>query len=185
MKLKKINAALGLLSILCMLIHLGYTIFSYLTFYYNPTLRNMTAYPFMVLVCLHAVFGMMTVFTNSDGTRLDLYPKQNLATILQRLTAALIFPLLIIHIKTNSLLIAVNGQILIVLLLFIAELLFFAVVITHVVLSLTKGLVTLGLLTSREKQKNLDKVLRVLGAVAFAAAAIIVIKTQIALFVVG
>ena len=39
MKLKKINAALGLLSIVALLLHLGYTVFAYITFYYNPTIK--------------------------------------------------------------------------------------------------------------------------------------------------
>ena len=80
MKLKKINAALGLLSIAAMLLHIGYTVFAYLAFYYNPTLKLVTAIPFMALACLHAVCGMLTVFLQADGTRLDLYPKQNLRT---------------------------------------------------------------------------------------------------------
>ncbi len=55
MKLKKMNAALGLLSILFILIHVGYNVFAYLTFYYNPALSKATAVPFLILVCLHAV----------------------------------------------------------------------------------------------------------------------------------
>ena len=72
MGLKKLNAALGLLSILCMLLHMGYSIFAYLTMYYNPQLKNIFAYPFMVLACLHAVCGMLTVFTQKEGGRPDL-----------------------------------------------------------------------------------------------------------------
>ena len=91
MKLKKLNAALGLLTILFMVLHIGYSVFAYLTFYYNPTLKLVFAYPFMVLMCLHAVCGMLNVFTMKDGSRADLYPKQNAGTILQRVSAALIF----------------------------------------------------------------------------------------------
>ena len=44
MKLKKINAALGLLSIVAMLLHIGYTVFAYLAFYtylhLNPIQRT-------------------------------------------------------------------------------------------------------------------------------------------------
>ena len=104
MKLKKINAALGLISIVTMLVHIGYTDYAYLAFYYNPMLKRLTALPFMIVVCLHAVCGMAAVFLQSDGTRMDLYPKQNLKTIIQRLTAALILPLLFLHIKTYDLL---------------------------------------------------------------------------------
>jgi succinate dehydrogenase hydrophobic anchor subunit len=82
MRLKKINAALGLLSIAAMLLHIGYTVFAYLAFYYDPMLKLLTAIPFMVLACLHAICGMLTVFLQADGTRLDLYPRQNARTVL-------------------------------------------------------------------------------------------------------
>ena len=58
MKLKKINATLGLVSIATMLVHIGYTDYAYLAFYYNPTLKQLTSLPFMVITCLHAVCGM-------------------------------------------------------------------------------------------------------------------------------
>ena len=43
MKLKKLNAALGLLSIAALLVHIGYTVVAYLMYYYNPTLKVLTA----------------------------------------------------------------------------------------------------------------------------------------------
>ena len=45
MKMKKINAALGLLSIVFMLLHIGYTVYAYLTFYYNPFLKMVFSPP--------------------------------------------------------------------------------------------------------------------------------------------
>lgn len=187
MKMKKINAALGLLSIVFMLLHIGYILFSYLTFYYNPFLNKVFAVPFMVVVCLHAVCGMLTVFMQADGTRMDLYPEQNKRTILQRVSAALIFPLLIIHIKTPALIgaFAEKGQRIFVFLLMAAEVLFFAVVITHVSVSLTKGLVTLGILTSRETQKRLDRIIYVIGAAVYVILLYSVLKLQIAMFLKG
>ena len=53
MTLKKVNAALSLLATLLLLVHVGYSCFEYLTFYYNPTLTKLLAVPFMVVVCLH------------------------------------------------------------------------------------------------------------------------------------
>ena len=88
MKLNRIDAEVGLLSVIALLVHIGYTAYAYLAFYYNPTLKLLTAVPFMVLACLHAVLGMSAVFLQGDGTRLDLYPKQNLRTIVQRIAAA-------------------------------------------------------------------------------------------------
>ena len=100
MRLKKFNAVLSLLAILTLLIHVGYSTFAYLTFYYNPTLKKLTSLPFIIIVCLHAICAMCAVFLHGDGTRLDVYRKQNAGTIIQRVSAALIFPLLFIHLKT-------------------------------------------------------------------------------------
>ena len=187
MKLKKINAAVGLLSIVAMLLHIGYTVFAYLAFYYNPTLKLLTAIPFMVLVCLHAVCGMLTVFIQADGTRLDLYPKQNLRTILQRASAALILPLLILHINTYGLLAstAEAGQWLWFALLLLSQPLFYGVVLTHVAVSVTRGLITLGLLTSIDRQKRIDTIIYILCAVAFVVSTFVVLRTELAMFLSG
>lgn len=187
MKLKKINAALGLLSIAALLMHMGYTVFTYIAFYYNPTLKLLTAVPSMILICLHAVCGMLTVFLQADGTRLDLYPKQNIRTILQRVSAALMLPLLILHINTFGLLqsTAEAGQWFWFSLLMISQLLFYAVVLTHVAVSVTRALITLGLLSSRDRQKRIDTVIYILCAAAFAAAAFVVLKTELAMFLPG
>lgn len=187
MKLKKVNAALGLLSIAAILLHMGYSVFTYLFFYYNPFLQKVFAIPFMVLVCLHAVCGMLIVFTQGDGTRMDMYPKQNLRTVFQRVSAALILPLLILHINTFALMSAAakNGHPVYVVLLMIAELLFFAVVIMHVVTSFTRGFITLGWLSSIETQQKIDKAVYVIGAIVFAVSSFIILKGQIGMFLLG
>ena len=187
MKLKKINAALGLLSIAAMLLHIGYTVFAYLAFYYNPTLKLLTAIPFMALACLHAVCGMLTVFLQADGTRLDLYPKQNLRTILQRVSAALILPLLILHINTYGLLAstAEAGRWLRFALLMLSQPLFYGVALIHVAVSVTRGLITLGLLTSSDRQKRIDRVVYILCGLAFAVSIFVVVRTELAMFLSG
>ena len=187
MKLKKINAALGLLSIAAMLLHIGYTVFAYLAFYYNPTLKLLTAIPFMALACLHAVCGMLTVFLQADGTRLDLYPKQNLRTILQRISAALILPLLILHINTYGLLAstAEAGRWLWFALLMLSQPLFYGVALIHVAVSVTRGLITLGLLTSSDRQKRIDRVVYILCGLAFAVSIFVVVRTELAMFLSG
>lgn len=187
LKLKKINAALGLLSIAAILLHLGYTIYAYLAFYYNPSLKTLTAIPFMVVTCLHALCGMLIVFTQADGTRLDLYPKENLRTIIQRVSAALILPLLILHINTFKLLqsSAKAGHWIWFALLMISQPLFYGTVLSHIAVSVTRALITLGWVSSPERQKRIDRVVYILCAAAFAAATVIVIKTELSMFLPG
>lgn len=184
MVIRKISAALGLFSIAAIMIHIGYTVFAYLTFYYNPTLKVLTAVPFMVAACLHAVCGMVAVFLQSDGTRLDLYPKQNVRTVVQRVTAALIFPLLILHINTYSMLraSAEAGQWFYFALLMLSQPVFYAVTLAHIATSLTRGMITLGWLSDREKQKKIDRAVYIICAVLFAVALWAVVKGQLAMF---
>lgn len=184
MKLKRINAALSLAAALAMLLHIGYTVYAYLAFYYNPGLKLLTAVPFMVLACLHAFCGMTSVFLQADGTRLDLYPKQNRRTVLQRVSAALIFPLLILHLNTYDLLrsSAEGGQWLCFALLLLSQPLFYGVALAHVAASLTRALITLGWLSSREAQRTLDRVICVVCALVFAVAVFAVVKGQLAMF---
>ncbi len=185
MKLKKTNAVLGLLSVLTLLLHIGYCTFAYLTMYYNPTLKMLTAMPFFAIVCVHAVCGMCAVFLQSDGTRLDMYPKQNMQTIIQRISAALIFPLLIIHMDTFDHLKNTSGSeswFLFGLVIFV-QIVFYGVVAAHVATSFSKGLITLGILQKSERRKTLDRIVYVLCGVAFLIAAIVVVRGQLNMFV--
>lgn len=187
MKLKKISAAAGLLASVFMLVHIGYTVFAYLAFYYNPFLKVLTAVPFMVLTCVHAVCAMLSVFLQADGTRLNLYPKLNRRTVLQRVSAALILPLLILHINTYEMLraSAESGRWVRFALLLLSQVLFYAVVMTHIAVSASRGLITLGWLASPEKQKKIDRAVYILCAVAFVISAFVVLRTQILMFLPG
>lgn len=187
MKLKKANAIVGLLAALFMLVHICYNVFCYLTFYYNPTLKMAVSLPVIVLVCVHAVLGMLTLFLSSDGTRLDDYPKQNRRIIFKRVSAALIFPLLIVHINSFNLMqqSAQAGNVALVVLLIVTEVLFFAIVLTHIATSLTAGFITLGLIESRETQTRLDLAIYVIGALAFAVSTYSIVSGHAVMFLLG
>ena len=185
MRLKRINAILSLITIITLLQHIGYNAFSYLTFYYNPSLKLWMSMPFMVLTCLHAVCGMGAVCLQADGTRLDLYPRKNLGTIIQRLSAALIFPLLLLHLNTFELLgaCAEGGKWLFFGLLVFSQPLFYGVVLAHMAVSLSRALITLGWLKSLEKKKRIDRIVYAVCLIAFAVSVFSVIKGQLAMFV--
>ena len=187
MKLKKVNAVLSLLSVLTLMIHVGYSTFAYLTFYYNPTLKTLTSLPFIIFVCLHAICAMCSVFLYSDGTRVDVYRKQNMGTVIQRVSAALIFPLLFIHVKTFDLLksSAADGRWFLFGLWIFVQVFFFGVIFAHTATSFSKALITLGLLSDREKQRKLDRIVYVVCAVFFLVAAGAVVKGELAMFLPG
>ena len=183
-RLKKINAVLGLLTIMLLIAHAVYYAFSYITMYYNPAAKIILAAPLITAACLHAVLGMSLVFVQSDGTDLTLYPQYNKGTILQRLSAALIFPLLMLHVNTFRIMKASSeaGRHAPVIIMIVIELLFFAVVFTHVSLSFSRALVTLGLLSSEDRKRAIDRTVYVICAVLFVFCLIAVARTQLIMF---
>ena len=184
MRLKKVNAVLSLLTFLAMFLHMGYSTFSYLTLYYNPALTKAFSIPLMVLTCLHAVAGMCSVFLSSDGTRAGTYPKKNSRTVIQRITAALIFPLLFLHINTFGLLktTSASGQYILFALLIAAQVLFYIVIVTHAMVSFSNALISLGLLISAKAQRTVDKIVYVVCTVMLVVTSFAVIKGQIIMF---
>ena len=184
MKLKKANAVLAILSEIALLIHIGYTVFAYLTFYYNPMLKTITALPFIILACLHAVCGMCAVFIMGDGTCLTAYPKQNRGILLQRVSAAFIFPLLLLHLRTYELLktSAENANWMLFACMILVQTVFYGVTLLHIAASFSKAFITLGWLSDRTKQKRLDRIVWIVCSLIGIAASIVVIRTELIMF---
>jgi len=184
MKIKKINAFLSLVTILALLVHVGCIVFSYLTFIYDPVAIKMTARPFLLLAGLHAILGMAMLIFSSDGTRLDLYPRQNAATVLQRISAILLIPLVVLHIRLFKLLTACaeGGQWTGFTLLMLTQPVFYGVLFTHVAVSVTRALVTLGWLSSLEKKKTIDRIVYIASAVLFLLTVWAVIQGELGMF---
>lgn len=183
MKIKKANAVLGLLTVPLALAHIGYLVYCYLVMT-RPVAKNPMSYPLMIVCGLHALCGMAALFFQADGTRTEKYAGLNRKTILQRVTAILILPLLVLHINTWGILKATsgNGQWFLFGLALFAEVLFFAVVLGHVAVSWTNALVTLGCLSSAEKKNKMDIAGYVVLALIFAVAVYGVLSGQIAMF---
>lgn len=184
MRLKKCNAVCALLTTLALIVHVGYNTFSYLTFYYNPILKTATAIPFILCVCAHAVMGMCVVFLQSDGTRLDVYQRQNRRTVVQRVSAALIFPLLIVHLKTFSLLqeMSEGGKWIPFAIIICLQLAFYGVIYAHTVTSVSNAFITLGLLSSQQTKERLDRIVAIVFGALFLYATYAVVKGQLAMF---
>ena len=183
MKLKKINAVLGLGSIAALMAHVLYNVYCYMVMYYNQVLKIVFTAPVVIFICLHAITGMSVLFLHTDGVRADLYPELNKATVYQRISAALIFPLLLIHMNTHHILKATsapkNAGFFIVI---IIEILFFSVAMTHVATSFSRALVTLGRLESIDAKKKLDKAVYIIMGILFAISVIVIVRGQLILF---
>lgn len=182
---KKLNAILGLLSAVAVLFHMGYNSFAYLTFYYNPVLKQWASIPLMVLVCAHAVLGMCSVFLLGDGTSLSMYPSKNRKTLIQRISAALIFPLLILHLNTFNLLKSTSSENnrAVFGLLLLVQVAFFAVITVHTAISVSKAFISLGLIEDEKKLKLVDGIAWCIFGLAFIITTIAVTRGQLLMFI--
>ena len=180
---KKTNAVLGLAIIALFLVHIIYEIFAYLTFYYNPAVTKVIAYSTLGAVALHVLMSVYIVFFVHDRGNGMKYPALNARTVIQRVSAVIMTLLMIVHMNTFSLLSAnaKTNRPLFVLIL-IVQIFFYASVLLHVAVSAGNALITLGLVTSGKTRKKIDIAVWTVCAVLFLAASVIVVKTQIAMF---
>ena len=151
MAIKKWNARLSLLTLLLLLIHEGYQLYAYITFYYNPTLSKVTGFATAGCFALHAILSVISVFVLHDAKSVA-YKKLNIRTVLQRVSAVLILLLLPLHIFSFSLLKSSAGGVGYVL-VEAAQIIFYAMLSCHVALSFSNALITLGRLSDIKKKK--------------------------------
>ena len=180
--MKRINAALGLLSALLLLVHMGVQAYVYATFSYLPVLSKATALGSMVPTAVHALLSVCLLAFGSGRLRPDPYPKLNRRTTLQRVTALVILLLLPLHTNTFSLLQRSAGRLPAILALLLAELVFYGMTLLHAGTSLSRGFISLGWLDSLEKQKRADRAIWIVLALLGVAAAAAVVRGQVMMF---
>lgn len=157
MLLKKLNALLGLLTAASLLGHAGTMGVSLWTGWYDFVLCKTLAKSTALLMFLHAVVSIGILFFHHDGGEMK-YGRLNRSTALQRDTALAMLALIHVHTKayahmaTGTALTAGQTAVFCV-----TELLYFAAVLTHTAVSLSKAAVTLGLIRSGETVKRADR----------------------------
>ena len=172
MNIKKWNARLSLLTIMLLLIHEGYQLFAYLTFYYNPTLSLATGYVVAVCFVLHGILSAISVFALHDAKSIA-YKRLNIKTVLQRVSAALIILLLPLHIFSFSLLQSSAGGI-VYWLVEAVQILYYAALSCHIALSFGNALISLGRLSDIKKKRVIDIIVLVICVLLFIAVSVII-----------
>ena len=183
MTIKKWNARLSLLTILLLLIHEGYQLFAYITFYYNPTLSKVTGYAVAVCFVLHAILSVVGVAVLHDSKSVA-YKKLNIRTVLQRISAVLLILLLPLHIFSFPLLKSSAGGFGYVM-VEAAQIIFYATLFCHVVVSFSNALITLGWLSDIKKKRIIDVVVLVICVIMLIAVSVIITTTHTKLFAQG
>ena len=180
MNIKKWNARLSLLTFALLLIHEGYQLYAYLTFYYNPTLSMLSGYAAAGCFVLHGILSAICVFALHDSKTI-VYKKLNIRTLLQRISAVMIILLLPIHIFSFSLLQSSVGGIGYILVEAV-QIIYYGVLSCHIALSFSNALITLGRLSDMKKKRIIDIVVLVICTLLFIAVSVIITMTHTKIF---
>lgn len=176
MTVKKWNARLSLLTLLLLVMHEGYQLYAYITFYYNPTLSKVSGFAAAGCFVLHAILSMICVFGMHDSKTVT-YKKLNIRTVLQRVSAVLVLLLLPLHIFSFSLLKSTAGGVGYIL-TEAAQILFYAMLSCHIALSFSSALITLGRLSDIKKKRIIDIVVFVIFTLLFITVSVIITTTH-------
>ncbi len=175
--MKKANAIVGLLATVVFLTHAMTMSYSFMTGWYNFAICKGLAYATMIIVSVHILLSVINIFFLHDQTYISKYKKRNVKTIIQRATAIIIVILLHAHVKTYTFIpakemlsIAMKARIIIV------ELIYFASIYTHVSISFSKSLISLGLIRSDKAEKNINNTAVVVCIILFVVSMVSLVK---------
>ena len=180
MNLKKNNAILSLFTCLMLLIHVVYQAVAHLLFFYFPMVSKILGYAVLIPAVIHGVMSAISVLLLHDSRKI-MYKKANVRTYIQRICAVIIVVLLPAHLYSYAIHDITAGSALFYSGVSI-QIIFYGAIITHVSVSVSKALITLGMVGNMDKMHMIDRSLFVICAVLFIAVSIIVTGAEINMF---
>ena len=178
--IKKNNAILSLFTCLMLLIHVVYQAVTHLLFFYYPMVSKILGYAVLIPAVLHGVMSVISVLFLHDSRKI-MYKKANVRTYIQRICAVIIVVLLPAHLYSYAIHDITAGSALFYVVASI-QIIFYGAIITHVAVSVSKALITLGMIANMDKMHMIDRTLFALCAVLFVAVSIIVTGAKMTLF---
>lgn len=176
--MKKLNAFLSVFLSIVLVLHVLYTLVSYLIFYYNPMLSMIFGNLVLWVMVAHMLCSIVNVLWLHDSKSIS-YLALNRQTLIQRISAVVMVLTLLPHINSFKLfkLAGAGGFWLIEGI----QLLFFAAVFSHISVSFSRAFISLGLLGDNRIRRRLDKAVTIVCAILFLAAAVITTRVNLIL----
>lgn len=168
MKLQKINAVLGLLTSILFLDHAIFFSIWMLSRCSIEKNADMMPYILVAAAAIHAGLSIVLAIRGHKGAnkrKCKAYPKMNIPTYVQRITAILMILLLGLHLA------GAKNHFQPKMLHAVLHPLFFALCLAHVSISISKAMITLGI-GNAKAVKFIDRIMRILCVVTFAAAVV-------------
>ena len=179
MGLKKANACISLLLVVLFLAHSVYELIACLLLYNDPVTIRVFGLTVASFVSVHAVLSAISYFKNHDSKTIA-YPKLNIRTMLQRISAVLILLLLPLHMRTAGMVIP-NDISTASVILEAVQVVFFGLLYLHIAVSFSRALITLGWITEERTKKRIDLIAWILCSLLFAAQSVVVFATHMSL----
>ena len=180
MNLKKNNAILSLFTCLMLLIHVVYQAVAHLMLFYYPIVSKILGYAVLIPAVIHGVMSAISVLFLHDSRKI-MYKKANARTYIQRICAVIIVVLLPAHLYSYAIHDITAGTALFYAATLI-QIIFYGAIITHAAISVSKALITLGMLENTDKMHIIDRCMFSICAALFVAVSIIVTGAKMTLF---
>lgn len=166
MKVKKINAVMTLLLIATLLGHYFTITYAMLTGWYDFQVCKGLARGTATAACIHVLITIAVFLRHDKIGTMNKYKKQNAKLIIQRVTGVLIALLLYFHVDAFRFL-ATGESLTVGQSVYVAaiEAFFFGCVFSHISVSFSKALISLGMLDSAKAAELVDKTCIILNAV--------------------
>lgn len=165
--IKKLNAVLGLVTILLMLVHvISMSLLLNGSIQFHKELIYI-AMIFILLFIIHIFVSVVIMFFFNDGSSPMQYPSLNVRTIIQRSTAIIMVIFFHMHFEhyTKT---AADGTLIFVqpdIGIFLAEAVLIITVVMHAAISLPKAFITLGITDNEKRMKKIVRVSDIVGIV--------------------
>lgn len=165
MKLRKINAGLGLITTIMLMAHAMFlSVWMLARCSFENTAEGLP-HILATLMVVHAVLSIVLAVLGHKGAKkvkVKSYPKMNLPTMVQRITGVLMILMIGLHAA------GANNHYKPKMLHAVFHPLFFAVVLAHTAVSTSKALITLGI-GNAKTIKIINVIMRILCGITFVA----------------
>lgn len=174
--IKKLNAVVGLICILCLCGHFCTMAYSLATGWYDYNICKSLAWATGITVSIHVALVIIIFFFLHDGSRIT-EKRKNARVIVQRVSGILMIVFLHFHVKDYGFIVA--GDPLIVsekVRIIIMEAIFFAAVFSHIATSFSSALLTLGAITKEKTYNRINIAVKIICGAGFVTIMILMIR---------
>lgn len=173
--MKKVNAVIGLFSIVMLICHTMIMSYSMMTGWYNYRICKMLSRGTATFMIIHIALTLfMIIFIHEKNVLFNV--KYNLRVLVQRISAVLIFLMFYIHMTAFKFI--VNGNVPDLnekIVLIVTEILFFAGVFSHAAVSFSRACISLGFISDKKHLNYIDIIAFIVCAMLFAVTSVILI----------